>query len=121
MATQAWSAKFGQPTLRVGSVDACWITSVIPTPKNSEVQPTFSLPGVPYRTPWPSGVVKLVLLGASEKERSFQVMIGTIVSTRGSMPATANCTWPPYEPPTMPTRGSCVRCLPSCETRSRRT
>src|SRR5690349_13487525 len=73
----------------------------MPTPKNREVQPIFSVPGTDGVTP-----VSEVLLGASEYCRSFQVMIGTIASSRLSTLAVANWIWPPYEPPTMPTRGS---------------
>ena len=59
---QARSSKLGQPTLREGSSEAPWRPSAIPSPKNAEVHPNFSTPGVEYVTPWSNEV----LFGASE-------------------------------------------------------
>ena len=44
--------------------------------------------------------------GRNDRARSFQVIIGTIASTRGSCPASSSASAPPYDPPTTPTRGS---------------
>ena len=46
---------------------------------------------------------------------------GTIVSTRGSIAAAANCSPPPYESPTIPTRGSFGTVVPRWVRLSRRT
>ena len=70
---------------------------------------SFAAPGVEVWTP----LVWEVLFGESEYDRSLHVMIGTIVSIRGSTDAAANWICPPYEPPTMPTRGSLVETFPA--------
>jgi hypothetical protein len=74
----------------VGTVGAA------PLPKNSPAQPFLNTPVA----------VVSADCGRKERPRSFQVISGTIASTRGSWPASSRARAPPYEPPTTPTRGS---------------
>ena len=61
----------------MGSVCAPDAPSAMPSAKKSDAQSTFSTPGVSDETPWS----KPELLGASEYDRSFQVICGMIVSS----------------------------------------
>ena len=86
------------PTPTVVNSEAHWY---LKTPVPEEL--TEPLRAVPCGRP--------LLSGAREYDRSFQVMSGTIASSRlvpaaASKPAAANWIWPPYEPPVMPTCGS---------------
>ena len=72
-------------------------TGLPPLPKKSPAQPFLKTPAVAGPP---------VLSGRNARARSFQVIIGTIASTRGSWPASSRARAPPYEPPTTPTRGS---------------
>ncbi len=90
-AGQTKKAKLGQPMSRPGSPATFVTPSATPLPENPRAQTSLAAPGVEVWTP----VVCEVLLGANEYDRSLQVMIGTIVSTRLSTAAAANCTWPP--------------------------
>ena len=64
LAWHAWRTKLGHPTLRVGSIVAPVMPSAMPTPKNSDTQPIFCVPGLESAYVVP--VLRLVLLGASE-------------------------------------------------------
>jgi hypothetical protein len=85
-------AKFGQPSRRPGSVGAFCTPSAAPRPKKPNAQTSLPAPGVLVLTPSSAGFSWEVLFGAKLYERSFQVMSGTIVSMRLSMPAAANWT-----------------------------
>ncbi len=58
----------------------------MPAPKSSDAKSTFAAPGSAVDTP----EMIPVLLGAREYERSFQVIMGMMVSMRGSTLAAAN-------------------------------
>ena len=88
--------KLGQPMARPGSGFVTLSTSA-PSKTNSSPHVILTAPGV---------VGGVALLGANEYARSCHVIMGMIVSTRGSTDAAANWISPPYEPPTMPTLGS---------------
>nr|BFE67445.1 hypothetical protein GCM10020092_007460 [Actinoplanes digitatis] len=70
-----------------------------PLPKNSPAQLFLNTPGA---------VTAAADCGKNARPRSFQVINGTIASTRGSWAASSSASAPPYEPPTTPTRGSPV-------------
>jgi hypothetical protein len=70
-----------------------------PLPKNSPAQFFLKTPGA---------VTPAADCGKKARPRSFQVISGTIASTRGSWAASSSASAPPYEPPTTPTRGSPV-------------
>ena len=67
-----------------------------PLPKNSPAQPFLKTPVASVCAP----------CGRNARPRSFQVINGTIASTRVSCAASSRASAPPYDPPTTPTRGS---------------
>ena len=89
----------------------------MPLPEKPSAHTSLAAPATDVLTP----AVWEVLLGDSEYDRSLHVMIGTMVSIRASIDAAAYCTWPPYEPPIMPTRGSFAAGRPEWSVASRCT